>query len=59
MKIDLHVHSCFSDGTFLPAQIILKAKQEGLDIAALTDHDTTAGLFHVFYAENFLRNRVA
>ena len=45
MKIvDLHVHSCRSDGTFTPSELVELALQKGLSAFALTDHDTTAGL---------------
>ncbi len=43
-RIDLHTHSNRSDGTFEPAEIIRLASERGLDVVALTDHDTTAGL---------------
>lgn len=42
--IDLHVHSCFSDGTCTPGQLIQFAKARGLSAIALTDHDTVAGI---------------
>lgn len=42
--IDLHTHSDRSDGTFAPAAILRLAGERGLDVVALTDHDTTAGL---------------
>jgi hypothetical protein len=42
--IDLHTHSNRSDGTFEPAEVIRLAAERGLDVVALTDHDTTAGL---------------
>jgi hypothetical protein len=42
--IDLHTHSNRSDGTFEPAEIVRRAKDLGLDVVALTDHDTTEGL---------------
>lgn len=41
---DLHTHSCFSDGTCTPAQIIEKAVDLKLSAVALTDHNTVAGL---------------
>ncbi len=44
MRIDLHVHSTASDGTEPPAEVMRRARQAGLDVVALTDHDTTAGL---------------
>ena len=44
MLIDLHTHSVVSDGTDAPAQLVGKAAQAGLDVVALTDHDTFDGL---------------
>jgi predicted metal-dependent phosphoesterase TrpH len=41
--IDLHTHSNRSDGTDDPTDLIRKAKEAGLSVVALTDHDTTAG----------------
>ncbi|MCW2750200.1 MAG: phosphatase [Aeromicrobium sp.] len=43
MRIDLHTHSDRSDGTDSPAELITKAKTAGLDVVALTDHDSTEG----------------
>jgi predicted metal-dependent phosphoesterase TrpH len=43
MRIDLHTHSTVSDGTESPAQLLATARDAGLDVVALTDHDTTAG----------------
>ncbi|MDQ0373099.1 PHP domain-containing protein [Cellulomonas humilata] len=43
MRIDLHTHSTASDGTGAPAQVVAEAAAAGLDVVALTDHDTTAG----------------
>lgn len=43
MRIDLHTHSRASDGTAAPADLVRAAKAAGLDVVALTDHDTTAG----------------
>ncbi len=42
--IDLHTHSSFSDGTFTPPELVRLASSRDLDVVALTDHDTTAGL---------------
>jgi len=41
--IDLHTHSTASDGTDSPADLVRAAGSAGLDIVAITDHDTTAG----------------
>lgn len=43
MRIDLHTHSTASDGTDTPAELMRTAGAAGLDVVALTDHDTTAG----------------
>lgn len=43
MRIDLHSHSTASDGTLAPAELVRAAARSGLDVVALTDHDTTAG----------------
>jgi len=43
VRIDLHTHSTASDGRESPAEVIASAVQTGLDVVALTDHDTTAG----------------
>ena len=43
MRIDLHTHSTASDGTTPPGELMLAAANAGLDVVALTDHDTTAG----------------
>lgn len=42
--MDLHVHSNASDGVFSPAQVVRKAHANGVEVMALTDHDTVAGL---------------
>lgn len=44
MRIDLHVHSNASDGTDTPAEVVRRAHAAGLDVFALTDHDTQAGI---------------
>jgi len=41
--IDLHTHSNASDGTDSPSELIDKAISKGLDVIALTDHDTVGG----------------
>ncbi|MFJ2748965.1 MULTISPECIES: PHP domain-containing protein [unclassified Streptomyces] len=43
MRIDLHAHSTASDGTDTPAELVLAAAGAGLDVVALTDHDTVRG----------------
>lgn len=43
MRIDLHTHSLVSDGTDTPAELVRAAHRAGLDVVALTDHDTSGG----------------
>jgi predicted metal-dependent phosphoesterase TrpH len=43
MRIDMHTHSTASDGTLTPAELVVAAAAAGLDVIALTDHDSTAG----------------
>jgi hypothetical protein len=42
-RIDLHTHSTASDGTDTPSQLVAVAAAAGLDVVAITDHDTTVG----------------
>jgi len=37
--VDLHIHTCASDGTWTPGELVAKAKQVGLKMIAVTDHD--------------------
>ncbi|MEI7807014.1 MAG: PHP domain-containing protein [Verrucomicrobiota bacterium] len=40
---DLHLHTQFSDGTFTPEELVLRAQKAGLACIALTDHDSVEG----------------
>ena len=42
-RIDLHTHSTASDGTDSPAGLVAVAAAAGVDVLAITDHDTTGG----------------
>lgn len=44
LNIDLHCHSNVSDGTLLPAAVAARAKANGVDVWALTDHDEIGGI---------------
>ncbi|EKE84307.1 PHP domain-containing protein [Idiomarina xiamenensis] len=44
MSIDLHCHSHFSDGSLAPAELVLRAVEQGVSQLAITDHDSVAGL---------------
>lgn len=41
---DLHTHTTASDGQYAPAQLVRLAKERGLSVLAVTDHDTIAGV---------------
>ena len=43
-RIDLHTHSCASDGSLTPSEVMQAAKEAGLAAVALTDHDTVSGI---------------
>ena len=42
--IDLHTHSCLSDGNLTPEALLTAAREAGIGILALTDHNATADL---------------
>jgi len=43
-KVDLHIHTFYSDGFYSPEDIVSKAKERGLDTISITDHDNLAGI---------------
>ncbi len=44
MFVDLHCHSTASDGVLAPAKLVERAHGRGIELLALTDHDTVDGL---------------
>jgi predicted metal-dependent phosphoesterase TrpH len=44
LNIDLHTHSNCSDGSLTPAELVARAAAAGVEVLALTDHDTVAGI---------------
>ncbi|TRX75838.1 PHP domain-containing protein [Pseudomonas mangiferae] len=44
MHVDLHCHSTASDGALMPAALVARARERGVEVLALTDHDTLDGL---------------
>jgi 3',5'-nucleoside bisphosphate phosphatase len=44
MYADLHIHTCFSDGTDSPTDVLGLSKKNGLSVVAITDHDTVDGV---------------
>jgi predicted metal-dependent phosphoesterase TrpH len=54
IKTDLHMHSYFSDGFNSPEKLVEKAKDRGIKILSLTDHDNVNGIFEaVEYAKKY------
>ena len=45
-KCDLHLHSNISDGDFSVEYVLDRQKGLGIDVVALTDHDTVDGVAH-------------
>lgn len=52
MKYDLHCHSTCSDGTYAPTEVVKRAHAAGINVLALTDHDTLAGIDEAREAAN-------
>lgn len=42
--VDLHTHSLCSDGALSPADLVIRAHAAGIQVLALTDHDSVAGV---------------
>ena len=42
-KTDLHLHTTASDGSDTPSELVAKAKARGIEVIAITDHDTLVG----------------
>lgn len=43
MKVDLHTHTTASDGQLDPVDLVRKARDDGVQLLAITDHDTLSG----------------
>ena len=52
--VDLHTHTTASDGIYAPSELLQKAKETGLHVLALTDHDTTDGIEEAAHAASQL-----
>jgi predicted metal-dependent phosphoesterase TrpH len=44
LKIDLHMHTTYSDGKLTPTELVRLLHDRGVDIAAVSDHDSTEGI---------------
>lgn len=52
IKVDLHVHTNYSDGHYSPEQVIKLAKEKNINTIGIVDHDTVAGIEEsIFYGE--------
>ena len=51
-NVDLHCHSTASDGLLLPAEVVRRAAENGVNLLALTDHDNLEGLVAARNAAN-------
>lgn len=56
--IDMHTHTCYSDGELTPNELVEKAASEGLDIIAITDHDTLLGVQNMTIPQSKRKTRV-
>ncbi|WP_413705449.1 PHP domain-containing protein [Pseudomonas sp. Pseusp16] len=54
MNVDLHCHSTASDGALAPAVLVARAFEKGVQVLALTDHDTLEGLDEARHAATAL-----
>ena len=57
-KMDLHTHSNKSDGTLSPREVVAAAREAGVALLALTDHDCTLGVAEALEAGKALGIRV-
>jgi len=55
-KIDLHIHTSASDGRFTPVEIVQKAADLGLEVIAISDHDTVNGILPALEAARGFHN---
>ena len=47
--IDLHTHTCYSDGDMIPDDLIKRAIENNIKVLSITDHDTVQGLQAITY----------
>ena len=58
MRLDLHMHSTASDGSVAPDGVVLRASEGRLDVIALADHDTVAGVPEALAAAREQQSRI-
>ena len=57
-KADFHIHSCYSDGSMKPTDLVRMYKEKEYDMIALTDHDGVDGVSEAVIAGEALRIKV-
>ena len=56
-KIDMHMHTKYSDGELTPDELIQRAIDHGITTMAITDHDTLKGIEKVERNKAFIKER--
>lgn len=46
IRVDLHLHTIASDGRWTPEELMLRVQEAGIDLFAVTDHDSLGSLAH-------------
>ena len=44
LRPDLHIHTTASDGVLTPSKVVLRARENGVNLLAISDHDALDGL---------------
>ncbi|WP_438573535.1 PHP domain-containing protein [Clostridium sp.] len=57
-KGDFHMHTIESDGDYTPTEVVIMAKESGLDVISITDHNTTNGVEEAIKAGEWLGVKV-
>ena len=53
----IHVHTTFSSGQHSIEELVSKAKEKGLEVLCLTDHDLVAMEYGIFPYRNIIKKR--
>lgn len=56
MYVDLHIHSCYSDGTMMPEEIVESALENNVGTIAIADHNVIEGSLSII--ESCKRNGI-
>lgn len=57
-RADLHIHTCFSDGSYEPTELVRRARDLGFSVIAVTDHDSVGAVDEAAAEGNILGVRV-